>query len=602
MKIKRPHKISAFFKGSIVSALALILQAVPSYADDKKADKPVEMDPAKRLESVLKQAGQQGLVQVEGVTPIERVPDTPERIRSRAMLAFLEGQADCTATRIFDLADYRDETSFDKVLKIKSSAVQYKTIDDLLPLAKTYVALGLGAEPVALAEPFNTPEAYLLSAFARTIEEDATDVDRRVIQKYASCNEVSNFWNLVSMASAGEEYTGTGGFNITLNQLQILEDQPEHLENIVTARLGIYAAEQGATHLAEQLFLKIEPKAKNAKLPENKSDERLYFYGLIRHLKGDSKAGQVFNHLGQRDGKYRTRALHRLVKANADEGAELYESFSDDLLSIRQQYNGQSEGREATVEIVRQDLKNDKYVSSVELVKAELAPTTPERLNAVTIIGDRIYERLGSENKSARLFALNGYMHDTAFFEPHPRTNDLRVAAYDSAIALHLPELAVQVTPPAETKDNEPNIRKQKAFAKAKIALKENDYDAVSSIAGPYKADEKFEKLLLAAAVAIADEKETARILTAKPEAGKHFDKQAQVAWRNSEWDAAKTALEAASKDDAGLETKIAVAEYVGQSRTNTATNTLKTADDLDVFNQQLSGDIALVKAYLTNG
>ena len=595
--------IPGIYKGSILSALSLFILTAPSYAADTKKETPKASDAAKRLESVLKKAGEQGLLQVEG----QKVPEaTPVRsaksLRNSMRLAMLEGDIDCEITDVFDLVDYNEVLSFDSVLSLKSSAADVETLDDTMPIAKTYIALGLGSEVISLNKSFNSPKAFLLNALARVLEDSTDEIDRKIINRYSSCNGVSDFWNLVSKASGGDVSENDHTFDISLNQLQILEDLPDHLETIIATRLGVFAAEQGASHIAEQLLLKIEPKAKNAKLPAVKSDERLYFYALIRQLKGDPASRQIFSHLGQRDGLFRTRALQRLVEANVKHGAMLHESFADDLLSVRQQYKGQTEGREATVELIRHQLKNDKYIFSIEVTKSELSQDNAERLEAVTIIGDRIYQKLEATDNTARLFALNGYMHDSDFFAVYPKIEGLKVAAYGSAIDMNLPELALLIAPsPVDENDG---TEKQKAFAAARLALKQADYNTVVSTASPFKSDKKFEKLLLQAAVASGDEREANRILGHMPEDKTRHRQEAKVAWRNGQWYTAKTALEAASGDgtDPDLDGRIAVANYVGSDSSAGPGNIPVTADSLDGFNKQITGDIALVKAYLTNG
>ncbi len=589
--------IAKIYKGTVLSALSLLLQTTTVYASGEKSELPPERDAAKSLQSILKKASEQGLLQADKKSPAEVNNLTAEN-EKKAELSFLDGDINCRDTEVFDLSDYNELAGFDAVLKVKSSTLKLEKVEDVLPLAKTYLALGLGAEPASLANQFKTPKAYLLGAMSRMVDGEPNKTDHKIIEKYAPCSKVSEFWGRVATATRDGSHINYGPFQLSGNQLQILEDLPNDLEKVLTSRLGIYAAEQNAISLAEKLIIMLEPKAKIQSLPTDMSHERLYFYGLYRYAKGHDSAKQIFEYLSQYDGSYRTRALHRLVDANTKQGAELHESFSEDLLAIRQLYKGQTQGRQATVEIVRHQLKKDQYIASINLSKSEFSHQDVEHIEAVTIIGDRVHERLELDDKKAKLFALNGYMYDPEFFALHPRISYINDAAYTSALELELPNVALSITPLMTSNGGEASSRK--VYAQAQQAFRSADYQAAIDLSKPFNKEDRFQNLILKSAMSLGDVKQAGAVLKDMPVDKTRHGYEANLAWRNGEWQEAKSALEAISKNgtNAKLDGQIAIADYV----TSAALATPRTADDLDILNKKISGDIALVKAYLTDG
>ncbi len=585
--------------GATTSVVFAVLSSGVAYSAEGTVAKEPAGDAAKTLQSILEKAGEQGFLRLEGQeSPQETASEAPQ-----AVDVFDASDANCSLSSIFNLTAYQEVTSFDDVFRARKQLETADKLDDVLSLAKTYMALGLGAELTALAEPFgDDARSKLLQSAGRLVEGYPTDTDRERFQKYSACNINMSLWGLVSKASGADLVAELPVFTMSPPQRQLLEDLPPGLESVFTARLGIYAAETKAVNIAEQFLSNIEPRAVRGHLPSVRSDERLYFYGLVRKLKGDPAANQVFKYLGQYDGNFRARAMRKLVEETSANGTEIYGGFPEDLLAIRQQYMGKKQGRAATLDIVRHWLKDDKYISAINITKEDLNTEQPERAHAVAAIADHILQRLESDSAKVKVFAINGYLYDRAFYSIYSGEDTLKTAVFDNAIELNLPELALLVV----SDPSGDSLRASQAdFAKAKLALKHGEYDKVLNVSNKFAGETAYKPLRLEAAMQTGNDKVASSILSAMPASAERSARYANIAMQKGQWREAGAALETldGKSSNGDVEAKIAITKYVGPQKgayLNRAVPT--TAEGLDEFKDQVSGDIEVVKAYLSNG
>ncbi len=582
-------------KLAVISCFGMAAFGVSGLATAQTDQPNAKSEAAKSFEDILKQAGEQGFLQIEGQVQTSQNTASPRMPVNTSKLT-------CSVSDVFDLRSVQAVASFDDVLTQKGKLKTAEALSDITPLAKTYMALGMGAEVSSLVSGFSGSRARALDIAGRVIEGTLDAGDVEAFDSIADCNGIANFWALMARASEAKPLK-TGDFKATGGQLQTLEDLPVHLQIVFAARLGIYAAENNNSALAEQLMAKIEPQTKHREVPMTKTDERLYLYALIRQLRGDEKSEQVFKHLAKFDGAYRSRALHVLADNNRHSAKRPYDGFSDDLMSVRQQYKGQAQGREATLEVVKYHVQEDQYIFAIELSKSEFSKTHPEFTQAVTMLAERIQQRLDEKERKMRLNALNGYMHDTEFFAGYKHIDQLKSSAYDSALDLNLPELALLISP--RTKNAAKHEQQKHAYALASLKLKKGLYDQAITTAIQYKEEPIFQKLLLEAAVQSGERDKVISALKSIPDTPENLPYQAKIAWQDARWDEAKAKLKAQPKQEASahVDEKIAIAEYVARGHDpkgkKAAPNTGK---ELDALKEKIDGDLEIVKAYLDNG
>ena len=572
------------------------------------ADKPVSIvpksDAVKSLESVLQKASEQGFVDIEGQA---RQPIAGKSILHNEDLAapIMEdiGAINCQVTSALELQTYQSVSSYEAIPLTKLGLEKNESLEDVMPLVKTYMALGLGTEMASSVRKFEGHKARLIESMGRVIEGYPSPHDQNIVTQYSNCSGGMKFWSAFAKASQGLPGTEDKTFELTRDNQNFLEELPLHLQELTTLRLGIYAAEQKSENLALRMLSTLAPKTKYGKPPAVKDDAILYYYGLVRQMKGDPTASQIFKYLGQYDGLYRTRSLQKLAEESFQTGTKLYDNFSDDLAAVSQQYNGLAESRKATIQVVKHRLKANQFIDAIEQSKREFSLVDSERNDAVTFAAEHIFEQLQGKQKSQRLHALNAYLHDPLFFSKYDHIKTLKARAKDTAIDLNLPELVSII---------EPELHKLSkgegtflAYTNALIAAKHGKYDRVIDVANPYRADPKFQALILDAAIQSGNYKQTIEALRRKTASAERFALQSDIAWRKGQWGEAKISLEALAHKapDAAIANKIAIANYVGVERHAYVDRAApKTAADLDLLKTQLDADIALVKGYLTNG
>ena len=561
-----------------------------------------ESDAASSLRSVLKKAGEQGFIAVN--TPQKKTSVKTSKKETPTQLPVIEqGAVSCDDTSALNLSNHVSTVAYDAVLSAKSELNKSKSFEDVMPLAKTYMALGLGAEMSDLVKNYNGHKAQLVDTMGRVIEGYPTTQDYNRVLKYSKCSKAMGFWSEFTRISAEPSPQSGAPFEFSYEEQDFLDQFPEQLKTLVTLRVGIYAAEQRSRMTATDLLAQLEPKSRYGKLPKMKSDDLLYFYGLVRRIDGDNTARQFFEHLAERDGLYRLRSLRKLSEDNLHNGTKLYKNFSDDIAAVSQQYNGQEESRQATLQSVKHYIINDQFIEAIEQAKREFTVFDAERAEAVKFAAERLQKRLNDELNSRKLMALNAYLHDPEFFADYEEITKLKGSANAAAISLNMPELVSIIL--VDSEGLSPAEKDVLTYAETLIAAKRGEYGTVLKTAKSYADDPKFQALILEAAIKTGDYKKTIASFDAKTSEEERLTLQSQIAWQNGQWGEAKVALEALANEssDTDIKAKIDVAKYVGTERLAYVNRDVpKTADDLDLLRTQVDKDIELVKGYLSRG
>jgi len=592
-KVKHRHYASAI---TIVIALSL---GNITIAAEQKESVSMRSDPVKSLENVLNQAGKQGLISIGNQAgDAQNDHEKPNSLGPDA-----QAPADCKVVSVLDLSYHQAVTSFADIPFVKASVKKSSSIEDILPLVKTYLALGLGTELSSMVENQLGREARLLEAIGHLIDGYANDVDQHTIKQYAECNPGSRFWALLAETINSPDDPLAKKLELTKGDLDYIEGLPENIRNHAAIQLGIYAAEQRSVNLADRILTSIDPQTKYGKLPTVKDDGLLYFFALVRQMKGDPVALEIFKNLAQYDGLYRTRSLKTLAEENAINGTTLYGAFSNDLEAVSQQYNGQSESRQAIFQLLVQTSANDKFSEAIAIAKTEFAHDDAERGAAVNLLGRRLQTNLKPGQNDKRLYALNAYLQDIPFFLGYENIEALKDDAQSAAIDLNLPELVSIILP--ESDKPHPENREKLAYAGVKTALKQGHYSEAVNLARPFASHPEFKPLILDAAIRSGNTAQANKALLENPADINRFEQQVSLAWKNKAWRTARIALEAISHldPDPEITEKIALVNFVGEeSRAYIDRPVPNSALELDLLSKKLSEDISLVKSYLSNG
>lgn len=589
----------------LLSATGLFcLSSLTALAETQKPAPEAEKTPtaANSLKSVLQQAGEKGLLRLDDKKVASLVPEDTQD--SPKVQSALNVTVDCAISHLFDFSDYVDVKTYDVILETKSSIASAKSAADIEKLAKQYLALGFGAEVTALASPYETEDAKLMQTLGRIVDGIAESEDIALVTQYKSCSDLSAFWSQVAQASHAFSDDQNEGWGLSMNQRQILLDMPEHIKAVLVTRLGIHAAELEQKTLADQLLSLIEPQSRRGLLPKIKDDDRLYYYALVRQLKGDPVSSRILEHLGREDGVYQTRALLKLVKHRGHADGHEYDEFSSALLSVQQQYRGSAPSRKATLEVVKHQVEDRHYIYAIDLSKNEFSATDVEMQGAINVIGNHLNSDFTSDNSHQQLSALNGYLYDTDFFRAFEHVEDLKSHAYESALHLNLPELALKI--PAKTISASKDLVFTRQLADAQIAYKKGEYEKVVELSKPHLENERYRDLLLKASRKIDSQLTQAKVADTVPDGVEKYKFEADIALQNSRWDVAQSALKALSeteKSDTGTEETLAIVKYVAQDDEAQLRNASSDrVEDIETFNKKIEADISLVKAYLKNG
>lgn len=591
--------------------LASVLWGSVSLAADDAKNKAPNNDAASSLKSILKKASEQGFIAIEGdlekpvnESPASKTPTPkPDTKITQLEQALPLGAVDCSTTSVLDLSNYTSVESYDAIHKAKSALEKVEKLEDVMPLAHSYMALGFGAEMSGVVKNYKGNKARLIESIGRTIEGDHTVNDYELIVRYSDCNNAAMFWSAFSGLIISPDANNAAPFELSYDDQDILNQLPVNLKKIATTRFGIYAAENGSRSTATKLLSSLVPRARRGELATYRDDGILYLHGLVRQIEGDPTGLQIFKHLAERDGLYRVRSLQRLAEENLSNGTKLYESFSDDVDAINQQYNGQQESRQATLQIIKHSLNTDRFVDAIEQVKRDFTAIDEERVEAVIFAADRMKAAFKDELKSRQLLALNAFLYDLDFFASYDGLTTLQGMANETAIDLNLPELVSNIFSTSKTLSSAD--KDMLVYAQILIAAKNGEYDVVIKTAKDFSGKPEFQLLKLDAAVKSGNFKETIASLKLKAEDAERYALHSGVAWQNGEWSEAKRALEALADDapSKDITTKIALANYIGdEGQAYVERAAPKTFVDFEDLTAQLDKDMTIVKGYLSNG
>ncbi|MGJ8562366.1 MAG: hypothetical protein ACSHXY_02330 [Alphaproteobacteria bacterium] len=590
-------------KRAIVSPLCAILLTQSAFAVGEDVQEGLPAEASMSLERILKQAGEQGLLELVGDEDVSDHDVAPHEALPPQGIGNVE--ISCEASKVLSFTDYVDVASFDDVLKAKSDVSVYETAGDIMPVAHSYLSLGMGTEAVASMSGFDTPEANLVSAVGHLVDGTAKPSHVELVQSYKSCDRASELWSLIAGASLDAESSLNTAWKLSGAQLEMLTELPVHLGAIVVAQLGIHAAELGLSEPAESLLSVIEPRFRLPSGPENQSDEHLYFFALVKNLKGDPKAKAIFEFLAQKDGVYQVRALLHLV-SNSEEGHDK-DSRNDDLLvnllSVQQQYRGKASARKAGLQIVKKQAAARQYTYAIDLTKREFLPEQKEYVSAVDSIGEQLSNDLSLSDAVRKVTALNGYLYDPKFFSVHNQLGLLQYFAHKAAVDLGFSEIAANIPHEASlTPEKAAELEKDIILADVKASYDKGNYSNVLKLGLPYVEDKRFHVILKRASFKQDAKADSTGLEAVLSEGIEKLEFQAHVAEQRSDWkkaQAALTSLETLKKDDFKDAKTLEIVDYVASSDDKKILSNVKEAE---AFQKDLGADISLVKAFLSNG
>ena len=588
-------------KRALVSPLCAILLTQSALAAGEDAQEGLHAEASMSLERILKQAGEQGL--------LELVEDKDSSGHESAAHEALPPQGigsvevSCEPSKVLNFTHYADVSSFDDVLKAKSNVSVYETANDIMPVAHSYLSLGMGTEAVASMSGFDTPESKLISALGHLVDGTAAPSHIELVQSYKSCDSASELWSLIAGASLDAEPLPDTAWKLSGAQLEMLTELPVHLGAVVVAQLGIYAAELGLSEPAESLLSVIEPRFRLPSGPENQSDEHLYFFALVKDLKGDPKAKAIFEFLAQKDGVYQVRALLHLVNSSEEGHKNDNDDLLVNLLSVQQQYRGKASARKAGLQIVKTQAAARQYTYAIDLTKREFLPGQKEYVFAVDSIGEQLSHDLNLSDAVRKVTALNGYLYDPKFFSVHNQLGLLQYFAHKAAVDLGFSEIAANIPHAASlAPENAAELAKDIVLADVKASYKKGDYSSVLKLGLPYVEDKRFHDILKRASFKQDAKADSAGLEAVLSEGIEKLEFQAHVAEQRSDWkkaQAALTSLETLKKDDFKDAKTLEIVDYVASSDDK---KTLSNVKEAEVFQKDLGADISLVKAFLSNG
>jgi hypothetical protein len=589
------------FKGAFAAAL---LSSASAGAEEKPLTAPPDGIAVKSLQDVLQQAADQGFVDFKDSPHTEDIIGSDiTDIDTKAADFGASSAVQCGVSDVLDLDAFKAVSSYEDLVAAKSGVNAWDNFNDLLPLIKTYMALGLGAEMTGAVKGIDGAEARLVESMGRTIEGQSTQLDQQLIAAYAHCNQNMNLANIFSQTSSTSPSDNDSKIEVSRDDLAALEALPTELEVIMTLKIGTAAAEQRLDTVAKRLLTTIAPETKYGDTPSTKDPAVLYFFALVKRNEADPIANQVFKHLAQYDGIYRVRSLQKISEANLDNNLALYDDFGQDLEAVSQQYSGQLESLEAELQLVKQRVLNNKFLQAIDKANQDLGPDDTELISAVSFIAQRIEKNLDDAVKSIRLNALAAFIHDPLFFKNYESAERLTTKAVETAIDLRLPELVSTILGGVES-DFEID-QKTLAFSKASVAEKNGDLDVVVEISSDYKSDPEFQALLLRAAIQSDNSDLLKALIEAKPIDRNRFGLEADLAWQDADWLAAQAALTALAKADPDISyaDEISLTSYLGQESQRYVDRAAPVSSrDLEILKSDLDSDISLLKRVLSNG
>ena len=518
-QVKHPLRRAVCLGTAMIAAWGLPLHAVHA-ADNSKAPPP-QADAVNSLRSILKDAVEQGLLDTDN----SQTPDTEpaKRISPRASTPKPQAKAnpaiDCKTAQTAIITDFADVTKFDDVIAAKmnlgSGGISASAPEDMRAVILSYLALGLGTEALELSE--RTGED-LLAVLSRILEGDVSAAELDAIKPYSACHVSFRVWSLAAVLS-GPSLAASAAV-ITDNDYAALAAFPEKLQNHFGLAFAIHAARTGDLLSAKRFLIKHAPNTKYGGIPERKDEDLLFLYALVLQSKNDDRFAEILAHIAAGTGLFKTQALTALADDAAQSGRALPAEFESDLTAINYQYGDGLEAQTAAFELVKFRLGQNQYQDAINTAKVQFGEQEAMRLDSVSLIGDKLLVEFASKLNDRRLYALNGYFHDPAFFDSYPDAFGLTLKAHDTAAALDLPELAHQLLPRLErfnAESQHADIKKSVKLAEAQLAYKASDYaDAVMMLKG-IKGEARFDALRKDAALASGDRALAQSVLASLP-------------------------------------------------------------------------------------
>lgn len=597
------------FRAFSASACALVFASFAMAAEPASSTKPQE-DAATSLKKILERAGEKGLLKLED--------DDGSKQSAQELISNAAGsgkpqkrpgrqQFDCHASEVLDLWSYAEIDNFKAASKAKSAITSYESVQDVIPVAQTFLALGLGTEAAASLRSFNSSEAKLLSSLGRIIDGIASGSDVERVASYEACGSLGEFWVRVAQSVPNFDISSDTEWALSSDQNQMLLELPKHLSRALTAMIGIHAAELGRQQQAESFYTILEPQYRYQAEPTNKSDETLYFYALLQAMKEDPVSHQIFEHLAQRDGVFQVRALLKLVQSGPSHSTGKKNDHLTNLLSVQQQYRGKVSSRKVSLEIVKKQTSEHHYAYAIDLTKKEFSETDSEYKDAVEDVGAKLTSELNLDDRSRQINALNGYLHDTGFFSIYSDLGLLQYLAHKAAVDLNLPEIAQNISQAAAAiSENAAALAKDIVLAEIKLLFKEGDYANVLKSGLEHAADQRFQALLKKASLKQGVKEVSAKIERSLGSPAEKLQYTAEAARKRGDWAVAKTALRSLKEIDSEAKDSsqaLAIVEYVAKdANADRRGLSLATVHGAESLNEKLDADIGLVKEFLTNG
>jgi len=472
-------------RGAAISILTLclsgqmVVSAAANPADNEKSKA------AKSLESILKQAAEDGFIVGKSTpqnTPETQFPaaksvaNSPPPSSSALIL--------CDRAKPIDINRVANVTSLEDITEIKSKLRQSDISDDeITKFALAHIALGLGTEARSLSERIEAP---LLLSLSRLVADEAEKRDITFIQSFSSCGESFAVWDFA--AHIAKKNPQAQKRALTPELLEALAEFPVELRKQLEIKFATYAAETADFKTAEQLFREHYPEVKFGDLPHRKDDEVLYLHALILQHKNDDDFAEILNHLAVSDGLYKTKAVQALAQENVKTGRALPASFENELNAIDYKYGDAVEGKAATLELVRFRADKLQFTDAINTAKLKFSETDIEMQDSVTLIANKISDQLSAQETTPRLYALDGYFHDPEFFKSYARLKELIINVHAAALDLGLPELASQLSAELEAlnlTEKSADVKTQILIAQAELAVKNESFEeAIKSLEG----------------------------------------------------------------------------------------------------------------------
>lgn len=535
-----------YMRSGALSVLALLL---PYHASLAHAATPPEANTytaAKSLETVLQKATDEGFLVARPSKDTPKAEETarqsnPDEIMATDLPRSLpdEHSGDCSLVENTNIFDVATVTSLEDVSAAKARLSDTATTpDDMNMLIMSYLALGLGNEAEALSERREKP---ILGALSRLVSEDATAQDAKLIRSFKNCGASFKVWDVAASITAPSQSLSPRV--ISAEEFAALAKFPSQLQEQLNMTFAIYGAETGDFFNAERILKNYFPDTKYGDLPKRKDEDVLYLYALILQNKNDIRFVEILAHIAAGQGLYKTKAMQALAQDSLKTGRALPASFESDLSAIDDQYGDSSEGRAASLELIRYRADNNQFSDAINTAKQKFSDSDPKRLESVSLIGEKILEGLNIAQKNRRVYALNGYFHDPEFFNPFPELSELTLRAHESAMDMGLPELAAQLSPKLKSfigGADTAEIQTRLKLASAQLDMKNARYEDAIKALEPIKTAEVAIALREKASLASRDRALVQQVFGEQPSSERRNADYLEFILQKGQWSEAK--------------------------------------------------------------